>query len=198
MSSSPITSVPVVSTSRNLSRHKPNFLRFFFCIRKTHTHIYTQTNRSRVYPDTKYRRRSASCFSRFRFLSLSTSAGRSRFVFFIFSLSHSLALIPVCFFYNLSRVRLVKFDRGETAGLLFAVVRACAVSSIFGFLLAACRQCCSRWSFERILTCAFLLVHVRVCVCVCVLLLSLSLSQLFHYFLLVSLLYFKCSLLFVI
>lgn len=97
---------------------------------------FINTKRSREYPDTKYRRRSAFCFSSFRFFSFVNLDKRRpifllftfKFFSFFFFLFLSLFLFLI---FNLSRVRLVKYiDRRR---LYFFRCRVCAVFHILIF-----------------------------------------------------------------
>lgn len=102
MSSLQIISVPVVSI-RQMRKHDL----IVFDRKQTH-----KEKSSRVYPDTKYRRRSASCFSSFRsslFLCQSRQAPVDLFLFLL-----------------LSRVRLVKCI--DLRRLDFFRCRVCGVS----------------------------------------------------------------------
>ena len=143
MSSLQIISVPVVSI-RQILEHDWNCFVSVFDMKTKNTQTF-----SRVYPDTKYRRRSASCFFCFRSflslslsLSISTSAGRSSL----------LIKFTAFFFFNLSRVRLVKCI--DLRRLDFFRCRVCvcvrvSYISIFLLLLIACRRCCC-WFIGRI------------------------------------------------
>lgn len=157
MSSLQIISVPVVSI-RQMRKHDL----IVFDRKQTH-----KEKSSRVYPDTKYRRRSASCFSSFRsslFLCQSRQAPVDLFLFLLLLLS---------------RVRLVKCI--DLRRLDFFRCRVCGVSLSLSLRVV-----------NVVLVGLLNVSNLRVSVFFLLLLVNVCFFSIISLFFIVLLLYFKC------